>query len=495
MLFVLADQMKATASHLYGNPVCLTPSMERLARQGVLFQHAFTPHPLCVPTRVSIMTSQFPHSHGARRNETLMPRGATHVFRLWKDAGYRTGLIGKNHCFVEPEDLALFDIWCEISHEGLPPDAPTRGLDWFRPIEAIDAAHAVRRDMPWQSPRISYAVTDFPLEDCSTGLIAGQTVRFLETHREELFALWVSFPDPHGPYEAPRQYAEMFPPSKIELPPWPDAESDRRAPGRNRILRRMLGVERDPEEHVRRVVGAYYAMTRFVDDALGQILRALDSLGLRERTIVVFCSDHGDFMGEQGMVSKGGVFYDCLTRVPLIVSWPGRVPQGGVDESMVSLIDSMPTVLKLQGLDLPASMQGTPLPSVTDAEPRDAAFSEYGAGGPPFRMSDLERMPQPYGIHTLLASLQWREAEGGRKMVRTRHWKYVHDPMGDSDELYDLAYDPWELRNLADDPAHREVLAEMQGRLADWSVRTEDAPPVPLPDYEAERRRAWGNSQ
>ena len=478
VLVVMCDQMKATASHLYGNTFCRTPSMERLANEGVLFQHAITPHPLCAPARVSFWTSQFPHSHRGRRNQTLMPAGAVHAFQIWKEAGYRTGLFGKNHCFEQQEDLDLFDGWYDLEHGG-----PRQGgTNWFRPAEGIRAVQQARRNMPQQSPRFSYAATDFPLEDYSTGLITGQTIRFMEAHRDEPFALWVSFPDPHEPWVCPERYAAMFPPEKVELAPWRDEEfDDGTAPERNRVLYRILGMEEDSREDILGVMGVYYGMVRFLDDGLGQILDALERLGLREKTIVVFWSDHGDFMGEHRMTCKGGVFYDCLTRVPLIVSWPGQVPAGATDESMVNLIDVVPTLLQLQGLEAPRSMHGEGLPTVTDTDPRDATFSEYGTGGPPFRLSDLEEMPGPCGRRALMASLWWREAEGRRKMVRTREWKYVHDPMGDKDELYDLVNDPWELTNVAGDPAHREVLDEMRLRLAEWSIRTEDSRPVPLP--------------
>jgi arylsulfatase A-like enzyme len=482
ILVIMTDQQKATASHLYGNTFCETPSMARLAEEGVLFEHAFTPHPLCVPARVSLWTGQYPHSHGARRNQTFMPASATHAFQIWKEAGYCTGLIGKNHCFERTEDVALFDVWCEISHGGLPENAEIKGMTWYRPAEAVQAAHALRRTMPAQNPRFAYATSDYPLEDYSTGLIAGQAVRFLGQHRDEPFALWVSFPDPHEPWVAPERYAAMYPPEQIELPPWREGEFDERAPERNRVLHQMLGVTNDALGDVYGLLGVYYGMVRFIDDSLGQIVGALEDLGLRERTIVVFCSDHGDFMGEHGMQCKGGAFYDCLTRIPLIVSWPGQIPSGREEDSMVSLIDIVPTVLQLQGLPVPRSMHGRGLPAVTHAPSRDAVFSEYGAGGPPFRLADLAKLPRPWGRQTLIQSLQWREAEGRRKMVRTREWKYVHDPMGDRDELYDLRQDPWELENVVDDPDKRDVVAELRVRLLDWSIQTEDARPVPLPE-------------
>ena len=483
VLVMMCDQMKATASHLYGNTFCQTPSLERLANEGVLYQHAITPHPLCVPARVSFWTSQFPHSHGGRRNETLMPPDAVHAFKLWKEAGYHCGLIGKNHCFKTEEDLALFDTWCEMGHGGITEALlETKGMDWVRPHDAILDAHKTRRNLPHKTPRFAYGATDAPLDCYSSGLLAEQTARFLEMHQDEPFALWLSFPDPHEPWEAPQEYFDQFPPEKIDLPPWRDGEfTDANVPERNRILYEMMGVAEDSMEDVYGVMAAYYGMTRFLDDSVGKILDALDRLNLRENTIVVFCSDHGDMMGEHRMQCKGGVFYDCLTRVPLIVSCPGTIDQGVVDASMVNLIDIVPTLFELQGMDVPRSMHGKGLPSVTDATPRDAAFSEYGAGGPPFTLADLREMEKPYGRRALMQSLRAREAEGRRKMVRTKDWKYVHDSMGDKDELYDLVNDPWELHNVVDDPTHARVLADLRLKLADWSIDTEDAKPVPLP--------------
>lgn len=480
ILVIMTDQQKATSSHLYGNPFCETPALERLAQEGVLYQNAFTPHPLCMPARVSLWTGQWPHSHGGRRNETPMPVGARHAFQIWKEAGLHTGLIGKNHCFTREEDLALFDTWCEIAHGGLPADRTTKGMAWFRDETTIDAAHAVRRNMPARNPKFSYAVTDFPLDDYSTGLVTGQTVRFLEEHREDPFALWVSYPDPHEPFECPRQYYDLMR-DVVQLPPQRADEFDASAPERNRVLHEVLNWRDEPEEQVLDLLAVYYGMVRFLDDGLAQIMKALERFGLRERTIVVFCSDHGDFMGEHGMQCKGGVFYDCLTHVPLVVSWPIHLPVGEQDMSMVNLVDIVPTLLQLQGLEVPRAMHGQPLPTVTDAPARLATFSEYGAGGPPFRLTDLEPLPKPWGRKSLIDTLRWREAEGRRKMVRTQRWKFVHDPMGDLDELYDLEADPWELTNVAAQPQHAAVICEMRGLLADWMIRTEDAMPVPLP--------------
>jgi len=481
VVVVMADQMKATASSLYGNRFCHTPALERMARAGTTFTRAYTPQPLCVPARVSLWTGRWPHSHGARLNETPMPASEAHAFRLWHEAGYELALIGKDHCFAEREDRALFDVRCEIGHEGLPPGAGPHGMPWVRPETAIEAAHAPRTRMPRQAAAVSYALSDTDPRDASSGLVAAQAVTFLEqrAEAERPFALWVSFPDPHTPYEVPRAYAELVPPETVALPQPPGDEAD--LPERTRVLRELLGTDDASETDLRGLIATYHAMVRFVDDGLGRILDALERTGLEQRTLLAFCSDHGDFAGEHGMTRKGGAFYDCLTRVPLLLSWPGRVPAGAREDAPVNLIDLAPTLLTLQGLPLPPAMQGRPLPTVTSEPAQDATFAEYGAGGAPCRLTDVAALPTPRGLEAAKATLRWREAEGRRKMVRTRRHKLVTDPMGDLDELYDLEADPGERRNLARVAGHEALLAELRAKLLAWSVATEDARPVPLP--------------
>ncbi len=567
MLFIVADQMKWSALRMYSEIGVVTPSLERLAERGVTYRHAITPHPLCVPARTSMMTGRYPHSTGCRRNETLMPSSETHAFQFWRDAGYTTGLIGKNHCFVTDEDLALLDVRCDMSHGGLPQGdyaggvPGTQGMEWVRPIGAINRAHEARANLRdnGQSPTIAYAVSDFPIEDYGSRVITAQTEAFLdkvaagesfgrdgENGEARPFALMVSYPDPHEPYEAPRSCVDKIPPEEVVLPPkrlgefdedggigqldaapYPPSGSVSPAPEVNRVLYSMLGMDDDTESDIRSLVSVYLAMTRLVDDGIGRILDKLTELEMLDDTIIVFTADHGDFMGEHNMAVKGGVFYDCLTRVPLILSFPqGGVPCGVIDESVVNTVDILPTLLELQELgsfkgledgwvapraaaaaedngditldqngvvksELLRRIQGKPLPTATDAEPRIAAYSEYGAGGPPVTMANVERCEKPWGYGTLIETLWGREAQGRRKMVRTVDWKYVTDPMaqgagtGDGadpeDELYDLVNDPWELYNVAHDRGNAGVVSEMRRLLADWMIETEDSEPVELP--------------
>ena len=479
IVFILCDQLKATASHLYGSPFCTTPQLERMAGAGTLFENTYTPHPLCVPARISLWTSQYPHTHGGRRNQTLMPPDATHAFKQWKAQGYQNALIGKNHCFKTDEDLALFDVWCEAVHHG-PVKQPPRGMDWVvDPTPAAEAYATTVKNMT-ESPRFSYAITDYPDTCYSTGLLTAQALQFLAEPKQEPFALWLSYPDPHEPYIAPKRYVDMIP-EDVPLPPRRDGEfSGPEVPERARVLHEILGMGDDREEDIRNQLRVYHANVKFIDDSVGRILDALDSHGLRDNTIVVFTADHGDFAGEHNMTCKGGLFYDCLTRVPLIISGPG-IPQGVRDQSMANLVDLVPTLHHLAGIEIPRSMAGKPLPTISHEPPRTATFSEYGCGAPLFTMADLAEFEVPSGRAALCRSLNWREAEGRPKMVCTRQWKYVYDSMGGGDELFDLQRDPAELRNLVNDPGHSTVVCELRTQLLAWCVTTEDAKPVPLP--------------
>ena len=153
-------------------------------------------------------------------------------------------------------------------------------------------------------------------------------------------------------------------------------------------------------------------------------------------------------------------------------------------ESPVNLIDIIPTLLHLQGSPTPNWMQGRLLPGATDSPGEEATFSEYGAGGRLFTFDDLAVAPKPWGYRTIIQSLRWREAAGRRTMVRTVDWKYVHDPMGDIDELYDLRSDPWELNNRAADPSFADVQHRLATKLADFAIASQNPAPVPLPPAE-----------
>jgi arylsulfatase A-like enzyme len=268
-------------------------------------------------------------------------------------------------------------------------------------------------------------------------------------------------------------------------------------PARHRLFYRISRFREATERDIRRALAMYYAQIAFADDCVGRVLETLDQTGLRDRTVVAFTSDHGDYSGEHRMMTKSGALYDCLTRVPLIVSYPGHLPEGAVREELVSTMDLVPTMLALAGVPAPPALtpdvfQARALPGtgVGTGDPREAVFAEYAAGGPPLPETlpepDPDSVPPVGGgpsqvgrPRQALPVLRAREGEGRPKMVRTHRWKYVYDSDDPVDELYDLERDPWELENLAARPEHAQVVNEMRRRLLDWSLRTEDPRPVP----------------
>ncbi|MCC6178422.1 MAG: sulfatase-like hydrolase/transferase [Chloroflexi bacterium] len=472
VVIVMTDQQKATAIDLYGGPV-RTPQLRRLAASGLLYEHAFTPHPLCVPARVSMWTGRYPHSTGARTNETPMPRAEIHLAALLHEAGYTLGHFGKNHCFTPDDFDRYFRRVFQANHGDLfgdgitdvytgPPTWPTRIDGIPRPVGHVRAE---------------------PPEASATYRVTEEAIRFLEEEGsapdDHPLALWISIPDPHTPLQTPEPYASRYRPEDVPTPPWAANEWASK-PARQQIYARLLGYDDLREDDVRLAASLYYGMIDFIDERIGAVLDTLERLGMREDTIVIFTADHGDYLGEHHLLGKSNAFYDCLMRIPMIVSWPSHLPAGERRPELVSLVDVMPTILRLLALPIPDGVQGRVLPGVTDAPAgRDAVFGEYGAGGPPVSMADAERLYPPGTIGPRPPLLREREGEGHAKMVRTHRWKYTYDTT-DRDELYDLEADPWELTNLAGDARYAETVAELRLRLLDWCLETENARPVPL---------------
>ena len=495
----MTDQQKATAIDLYGGPV-KTPNLTRLVADGILYDRCYTPHPLCVPARVSFWTGRWPHSHGARTNETPMPADETHFARVLHDHGYTLAHFGKNHCFTQDDFDRYFDRVFLAGHGDRIADGvtmvysgPQRGQPQpdsgtlRRPV-----AH-IRSEPPEESA--TYRVTEeasrylerrfATTNTTTTGTAVDPSSASVPTNpanqNANPFCLWVSIPDPHTPLQVPEPYASLYPPDSIPLPPWRVGELDTK-PERQRVFSHLLHYDDLREDDVRLAASIYYGMIAFVDERVGHLLDTLDRLNLRHNTIVVFTADHGDYLGEHRLLGKSNAFYDCLTRVPLLLSYPGALTGTQRRPEPVSLVDVMPTLLTLAGIPLPDAVQDHMLPGLSlESPPRDAVFSEYGAGGPPITMHTANRLCPPGQPRVNPPLLREREGEGHAKMVFDGRFKYTYDsnPTG-GEELYDLHADPWELNNLASDPTHASTLTRLRQRLLDWLLETENSHPVPL---------------
>jgi arylsulfatase A-like enzyme len=470
ILLICTDQQKASALGCYGNRIVRTPAMDRLAGEGVKFNQAFTVCPLCVPSRCSIVTGRYPHVHGSDfMNSILLRPSETNLVQLLRNEGYHTALVGKNHCFRKEESQRLFHEVYPAEHGGIP--NPTD--------EEMSVSMAFQRSKQFNGSVIT-GVNSARKEKCTTYLIGERAVQLLEEMGRQAspFFIQVSFPDPHPPYQAPEPYASMYDPEQVDLPVQiPDEFNSK--PANQRRDQIMMGMDRAAETDLRKAIAMYYGMITFIDDQIARLLDTMETLHLDEETLVVFLSDHGDYMGEHGMIRKSNALYDCLVRIPLIVRWKGRIEaQPGGREELIESIDLMPTLLELLGIPASPGVQGkafTPLLSNREEpyEPRSHVFSECGTAGDFATIRENGLIPDGPWDSSVRPWPSFHEAYRGKiKMVRNHEWKYVHYLNGEG-ELYNLKEDPHELMNLYGSLKHKQILRELEHELLNWCIRSE----------------------
>ena len=479
VIFILTDALRATALGLYGNPDVRTPHLERMAVEGIAFDWTYCAGPSCVPSRCALLTGRYPHTSRSRVNSVMLhPDERTFPQELGA-AGYELALSGKNHAYPKQGRNSLhevFDWVYEVSHDG--PVAPTPDPElrayqsFLRKIFVDDVKHLGE---PWYP-----ATTPFRKEICNTRLTVEGALTYLRTAREPFF-LFCSIPEPHTPYTAPEPYASMYDPERIELPGNYHDDLSKK-PTYQRITQVVQRMDTEPELRVRQALAMYYGMINFIDDEVGRLLDHLRDTGLDERTIVVFTTDHGEYVGEHGMISKANQLYDSLMRVPLLVWWPGVIRGNQRIDHLMEQIDLAPTLLDLCGVAIPPGTQARSFASLLlggEYHPREAVFAESGMEGPPTTMEQARAlMDAQLAYHWGGRPYSWR---GRAKMFRTRRWKYCYYLDGQQ-ELYDMEVDPLELSNLADIPKHESLINGFRRQLLDWCIATEDTLPVWPPE-------------
>jgi arylsulfatase len=471
LLVIMCDQLRATALGLYGNPTVRTPHIEALAQSGITYHYGFTPSPVCVPARVALWTGRWPHLTRSMENSVFLQPGETHLLQLLRERGYRTGLIGKNHCFSDEDLATYFETYFPVSHNG--------PADDLGDPEIAAGKQFIRGLGGAGGKAYACGVSPHPVEKHGTWLVGNAAERFIRASSDDARPLcaWVSIADPHTPYQISEPYASRYPAESLELPP----HEPPGFPGKPewfRLFAELMGAERVSDEHLKTVLSIYYGMIALIDDVVGRLMVALDESGQRENTLVLFTADHGDYMTEYRLVRKGASMADALTRIPFLLSYPARLAAGQTSESMVSLLDIFPTLCALMHLPLPAGRSGQPLHlAVEGASQREAVFSEHGVvrGAVSSRaiQARLERMAAKGKPH----NAPWQlAANGQKKMVRTKGWKYVWHA-GREEELYDLVADPHELINLAGESDQGARLDDFRARLLEWCIETEEVVP------------------
>jgi arylsulfatase A-like enzyme len=468
VIVIMTDEQRADAMSCAGSRVVKTPAMDTLAAEGVRFRECFCASPLCVPSRHGFFTGEYQSRTRAFDNTPAshVQLGDLSLVELLKREGYATAIVGKNHTFTADYLQRWFDVREIYGHFGkeeghfTPSDRAI--VDWY--------ADGRRREglIPGPMP--------FSAAECPTQRIADDACAFVTQHREKPFFLYYSFPDPHWPNVAPEPWYSHVDPAALagEL----EAADHRweKQPFKFFAQAHTAGCAEFTREERLRVLATAYGQLAFVDHAIGQLLEQLRSLHLYDDTYLVFCSDHGNFMGRYGLIGKTGGFMDCLLRVPMILKVPGT-RAGAVVDAPCSNIDITPTLLEALGLAVPGAMQGRSLLPLLRGERdthREAIFAEVGSLNPP---------PPPVPREGYAAYHARQDLEHPRKTawvcdytmngraacIRAEGWKYsTHTGFGE--ELYDLGADPLELTNLAGLPAHAERQAALAARLLRWSL-------------------------
>lgn len=465
ILWVCTDQQRFDTLQGLSNSIIKTPNLQRFMSESVTFTNTFVQTPICSPSRGSFLTGRYPHVTGLRANGQRIRPTERLVTRILADNEYTCGLVGKLHLspcaggrvedriddgyqiFEWSHDISdswplhnQWYVWLDRQGVKLPKfPPPTRA--WGMPID----------------PKYS-----------QTAWCADVANQFMRQQRE--YTPWlmsVNIFQPHHPFFPTEEYLSHYDPGKMPNPAYKEGELENKPIFQQTDHRGAYGgtglsfTKTSPEEH-RQITAAYYAMIEQVDTEMGHMLQTLDETGQADNTIVIFMSDHGEMLGDHGIYLKGPYFYDCLTRVPLIIRWPKHFQGGRKIDALVELVDIAPTLLEAAGVPIPSGMQGRSLMPLLKGETtthRDSVYMEYFDANLPFE------------IPPMLTG------------VRTDNWKLIFYDKPRSGELYDLQNDPGEFTNLWNDPHHKDTREMLLQTLMARMIETTD----PMP----ERHSSW----
>ncbi|MEQ8319220.1 MAG: sulfatase-like hydrolase/transferase [Rhodospirillales bacterium] len=502
ILLITTDQHRADC-YSFARRDIKTPHLDALAARGTRFERCYCPGPLCQPARASILTGMLPLTHGVRDNGIDLPddmigRGFAQQLA---DQGYRTALMGKAHLSTQftfeatgrPECRKtmhkFYDDWfgpyMGFDYLELFIDGPVKWPDW-EPPEGLHFTkwlfadgHGKEKHALYHSgerPRSGAQqthISDLPVACHTSSWLGDRATDFIASHdneNDDPFMLWVSFPDPHHEFDAPDPYGRMYDPNQVDIPkhhdldlsrrPWWHEAALTRTPKTTdefRTVREKLSRQRRlTERQIRDITANYFGMISLVDHNVGRIMQALAEKGIADNTIVVMTSDHGEFLGDHGLLFKGPMFYDSLIRVGLIAAGPG-INQGKVVNNVVSTVDLAPTLVEIGGGTFDGYHGQSLMPALSGgdvAAMRNMAHVEWGL--------DASRCGVDLDLRTVV----------------TERYRYTVELTSGDGELYDLKNDPYEMDNLYYDAASKAVREEMETVRA---TRPDDIRAEPLP--------------
>jgi len=482
ILFIITDQQRVDTVGAYGCGLGATPTVDRMAEQGIRFENAYCNNPLCMPSRASILTGRYPSVNGVRTNGCTAYPDQQLLPELLKSAGYNTAAFGKVHYHPGSSEEAD-GYWPEHRgsvQSGIDLTQPYLGFDTIRlglgHSEVLPGLHeqslaehhpdildrsgtknalTVPDELILNAQKIQTYQSAIPAEHYSTNWVADRTIEYLEQVEGPFFA-WCGFGDPHHPFNPPGEYWDRFRPEDMPPPAIREGELEAMPPHFHAFhYGEYAGKDTDGfllgsdpylrDGRVGIIRAAYMGMVALIDDAVARILATLEARGLMENTIVFFLSDHGELLGDHDLILKGAFHYQPLINVPLIAYGPSVLSGGRVVEGPVGLMDLNPTILELAGAAIPEGTQARSMQDqLTGGSDRgfDHALIEH----------DLDL---PTG------EVEWSLGLRLRTMVTDRY-RITHYAGESYGELFDLEADPNEHENLWDRDVETRKALQME---------------------------------
>ncbi|GMW02309.1 MAG: arylsulfatase [Candidatus Hydrogenedentota bacterium] len=444
-LVIISDQHRADCIAHKGNPDIRTPSLDALAKDGVHYEECFCPFPVCTPSRYSVLSGLYVNQHKGWNNRCTLHPDIPTFPKLLRAAGYSTACVGKMHFTPTYLDVGYDRMYLsEQDGDGRWDDDYHRELMKLGLVDINDLEDQVREfrahARPEYMPRCGAIPSNLPLKHHSTEWAGRKALDLMDEWTGGGNLLTVSFIKPHHPFDPPPELEGLYDPAKVTLPPgWtPECFEHDLALHPGYFPHTSL-----TEESLRRVVAYYYATIEHIDTQIGSFVDALKRKGLYDNTVIVYLSDHGEYLGFHHMILKGNHMYDALARVPLIVKYPNSKRAGERPRELVSLIDVAPTILKQAGLEPADKMAGLDL--AVPGAGRSIAFCES------FR--------------------------GNQVMARTNEHKLLLSRDPARSLLFDLKSDPLEQIDKAEDAEYAAVKQALTEKVLAWQGET--------PDFEA----------
>ncbi len=458
VIHIVSDDLNCTL-HCYGNTQVKSPNIDRLAATGVRFEHAYCQFPLCNPSRASFMTGMRPGSTKVYENSTNFRKALPDVLSIpqsFSKAGAFAARVGK------------------LYHYGVPTQIGTSGMDddqsWQLVVNPIGHDKQVEDKIHSLTPgqfggTLSWFSDDSEVPQ-TDAVGAAEAIKLLEANKDKPFYLAVGFYRPHTPYVAPKKYFDLYPIESIQLATGPMKDAPGIPPQAYASYKKEQDQLTDPMR--KEILQAYFASTTFMDDQVGAVMAAVERLGLRDKTIIVFHSDHGYHTGDHGLWQKQSI-WENSARVPLVISVPGNANAGKVCPRTVELVDLHATLAELCGLTVPAT-DGFSLKPLLDnptATWNHPAFTQVlrgapvGTNAPNFNTAEKTDKK---------AKGQKKSGNGTFGMsVRTEQFRYTEwDEGRQGSTLHDLQADPQEAKNLSEDPKHAATITKMKALLSEY---------------------------